>query len=70
MIPSSLESVLVGAQAESVSLSNASGILQAILSVCLSFLLQVANDGPGKQILDELQGDGIDTSNVVVRLLL
>ncbi len=41
-----------------------------ILSVCLSFLLQVANDGPGKQILDELQGDGIDTSNVVVRLLL
>jgi sugar/nucleoside kinase (ribokinase family) len=31
---------------------------------------KVANDGPGKQILDELQGDGIDTSNVVVRLLL
>ncbi|CAK9859541.1 unnamed protein product [Sphagnum jensenii] len=27
---------------------------------------KVANDGPGKQILDELQGDGIDTSNVVI----
>lgn len=31
------------------------------------FLLQVANDGPGAQILAELQGDGVDTSNVVVR---
>lgn len=62
MIPSSLESLLVGAQAEIVSLSNASWILQEILSVCRSFFpLQVANAGPGKQILDELQGDGFDT---------
>ncbi len=62
MIPSTLESLLVGAQAEIVSLSNASSILQAILSVCRSFFpLQVANAGLGKQILDELQGDGFDT---------
>ena len=29
--------------------------------------MQVANDGPGSQILAELQGDGVDVSNVVVR---
>jgi hypothetical protein len=62
MIRSSLERLLVGAQAEIVSLSTASWILQAILSVCRSFFpLQVAIAGPGKQILDELQGDGFDT---------
>ena len=30
-------------------------------------LVQVANDGPGSQILAELQSDGVDVSNVVVR---
>ena len=29
--------------------------------------MQVANDGPGTQILAELRSDGIDVSNVVVR---
>jgi len=35
----------------------------------LSFwiLVQVANDGPGSQILEELRSDGVDVSNVVVR---
>lgn len=32
--------------------------------------MQVANDGPGVQILAELQGDGVDISNVVVRMSL
>lgn len=32
--------------------------------------MQVANDGPGVQILAELQGDGVDISNVVVRMAL
>jgi hypothetical protein len=30
--------------------------------------VQVANDGPGSQILAESQGDGVDVSNVVVRV--
>lgn len=30
-------------------------------------LVQVANDGPGSQILAELLSDGVDVSNVVVR---
>lgn len=30
--------------------------------------MQVANDGPGVQILAELRGDGVDISNVVVSL--
>ena len=29
--------------------------------------MQVANDGPGSQILAELRNDGVDVSNVVVR---
>ncbi len=35
----------------------------------LSFWIwvQVANDGPGTQILAELRSDGVDVSNVVVR---
>ena len=29
--------------------------------------MQVANDGPGSQILAELRNDGVDVSNIVVR---